>query len=246
MKKHKWEILAAVALLALAFVLHFMHYRMFHDLHHLFLYGMGDLAFLPLEVLIVSLILHRLLERRDKRARLSKMNMIIGVFFSQVGTKLLHEIMSLDKNASLVKESVSVSAQWGGKDYARAIRAAGDHKFDIEFSSNAFVVIKDLLEKERAFLVGLLQNPVLLEHKSFTNLLWAVFHFAEELGYRDDLSKVTENDAKHLIGDANRVAGLLLKEWLSYVKHLKVSYPYLFSLALRLDPFEKNVNVTVK
>ena len=31
---------------------------------------------------------------------------------------------------------------------------------------------------------------------------------------------------------------LLIKEWLAYMAHLKTSYPYLFSLALRTNPFD--------
>ena len=31
---------------------------------------------------------------------------------------------------------------------------------------------------------------------------------------------------------------LLIKEWLAYMAHLKTRYPYLFSLALRTNPFD--------
>lgn len=45
--------------------------------------------FLPLEVLLVTLILHQLLNYRDKRSRLRKLNMVIGAFYSEVGRRLL-------------------------------------------------------------------------------------------------------------------------------------------------------------
>ena len=31
---------------------------------------------------------------------------------------------------------------------------------------------------------------------------------------------------------------LLIQEWLAYMAHLKTRYPYLFSLALRTNPFD--------
>ena len=68
MKKHKREITIVSVFIFLTVALHFMHYFIFHDIHHLFIYGLGDLAFLPLEVLIVTVILHRLLEWRDEKA----------------------------------------------------------------------------------------------------------------------------------------------------------------------------------
>jgi hypothetical protein len=41
-----------------------------------------------------------------------------------------------------------------------------------------------ILLSKRDFLVALMENPNLLEHESFTDLLWAVFHLVEELAVR--------------------------------------------------------------
>jgi len=35
-------------------------------------------------------------------------------------------------------------------------------------------------------------------------------------------------------------------QWLAYMKHLKKEYPYLFSLAVRTNPFDPDVSVAVK
>jgi hypothetical protein len=93
------------------------------------------------------------------------------------------------------------------------------------------------LTAEKQFLLSLLGNPNLLEHETFTELLWAVFHLAEELGNRQDVSSLPASDYDHLIGDIKRVYVLLGSEWLSYMKHLQENYPYLFSLAVRTNPF---------
>ncbi|MBA7569274.1 hypothetical protein ES708_11013 [subsurface metagenome] len=36
-----------------------------------------------------------------------------------------------------------------------------------------------------------------------------------------------------------------ISEWLDYMKHLKNNYPYLFSLAMRTNPFDANASVEV-
>jgi hypothetical protein len=90
---------------------------------------------------------------------------------------------------------------------------------------------------KKQFLLSLLGNPNLLEHEAFTELLWAVFHLAEELGNRRDVSSLPQSDYDHLIGDIKRVYVLLGAEWLSYMRHLQENYPYLFSLAVRTNPF---------
>jgi len=91
----------------------------------------------------------------------------------------------------------------------------------------------------------LLGNPNLLEHESFTDLLWAVFHLAEELGSRDSVSSLSYSDREHLAGDIRRVNALLSLEWLAYMQHLEEDYPYLFSLAVRTNPFDPDAKVEV-
>jgi len=41
----------------------------------------------------------------------------------------------------------------------------------------------------------------------------------------------------HLSGDAGRVLGFLVLRWLDYMEYLQKHYPYLFSLAVRMNPF---------
>jgi hypothetical protein len=92
----------------------------------------------------------------------------------------------------------------------------------------------------------LLENPNLLEHDSFSNLLLAVFHLTEELAQRTDLHRLTAADLEHLAGDVQRGYLLLIKEWLAYLAHLQSRYPYLFSLALRTNPFDPFATPEIK
>jgi hypothetical protein len=43
----------------------------------------------------------------------------------------------------------------------------------------------------------------------------------------------------HLAGDIKRLYDHLASEWLDYVQHLKLRYPFLFSLVLRTHPFQE-------
>lgn len=104
----------------------------------------------------------------------------------------------------------------------------------------------NLLVGKRNFLVNLFQNPNLLEHESFTDLLWAVFHVTEELESRVDVKKLSDADCKHIAGDIRRAYVLLISEWLNYMKHLRSDYPYLFSLAMRTNPFDPDASPEVK
>jgi len=95
-------------------------------------------------------------------------------------------------------------------------------------------------------LLRLLENPNLLEHEQFTELLWAAFHLADELSHRSSVRDLPETDCRHLSGDIKRTHALLVREWLSHMEHLKVDYPYLFSLAIRTNPFDPNASVELR
>ena len=67
----------------------------------------------------------------------------------------------------------------------------------------------------------------------------------EELENRDDLSKLPKSDYNHLSGDVVRIYSFLILEWLQYMEHLENNYPYLFSLAIRTNPFDPNPHVEI-
>jgi hypothetical protein len=102
-----------------------------------------------------------------------------------------------------------------------------------------------LLDK-RALILSILKNPSLLEHESFTDLLRAVLHLTEELAQRHHLRSLPKSDYEHLSVDIKRAYILLVRQWLDYMKYLKDNYPYLFSLAMRTNPFDEEASPILK
>jgi hypothetical protein len=176
---------------------------------------------------------------------LNKLNMVIGAFFSQLGTRLLKDFSALDGDVAKISERLKIKNDWDSKDFADVRLRLKSHHYNVEYSWAEFESLQKLLTKERGFLLGLLENQTLLEHQSFTDLLWAVFHLAEELACRPSLQGIPETDSKHLTDDVKRAYRFLMLQWLEYMKHLKHNYPYLFSLAIRTNPFNPDAKVTV-
>src|SRR4030043_534365 len=77
-------IILAAILIALSALVYFVHYAIFHDVHHIFIYLVGDLAFLPLEVFLVVIVIERVLARREKQAIMQKLNMVVGAFSARL------------------------------------------------------------------------------------------------------------------------------------------------------------------
>lgn len=247
MKKYRWQIVLIVSLLFLSGLLYYVHYLLFRDPHHIFLYLVGDIAFIPVEVLIVTLIIHQLLSAHEKRSMIKKLNMVIGAFFSEVGTEMLGRFRQMEEGPSDNKTFV-VGKGWTERDFNAAKRIAKHSCEGLKFDPKKgdISALKAFLVGKREFLLRLLENPNLLEHEEFTNLLWSVFHFTEELEKRKTLDGLPVTDYEHLAGDMKRVYAILLVTWLDYMAHLKSNYPYLFSLAVRTDPFDSDASVIVK
>jgi len=241
-----WQILLGLSLIALSALVYFIHYLIFRDAHHIFLYLIGDIAFVFLEVLLVTLVLHQLLQYREKKVMLNKLNMVIGAFFSEVGGELLKIFSDFDTESFEMTQKLVIKDESFKKDFLKICKNVKNHSYNIDSKKSDLENIKKFLKEKRQFLLNLLENPNLLEHESFTNLLWAVFHLTEELTHRRSLNGLPENDYQHLAGDIKRAYYLLIVEWLYYMKHLKANYPYLFSLAARTNPFDANASVEVK
>lgn len=240
-----WQVFLGLALIMLSAAVYYFHYFIFRDAHHIFIYLLGDIAFVFLEVLLVTLVLHQLLHYQEKKTMLNKLNMVIGAFFSEIGTELLKIFSIFNKNNFNVTKDLIVTDQWSEKEFLEISKKIKKHKYDIDSEKVDLGLLKEFLKGKRRFLLGLLGNPNLLEHESFTNLLWAVFHLTEELIHRKSFKKIFTTDRQHLEGDIKRVYGLLIIEWLNYMQHLKGNYPYLFSLAMRTNPFDCDTSIEV-
>ena len=233
-----WKFYFSLGLIGFSALLYFIHFVIFQDARHIFIYLLGDLAFIPLDIIVITLILHELLKLREKNTLLKKLNMVIGVFFSETGTTLLKFFSKFDPESQKISQSLIISNEFTSHQFANIEKNLKMYEYCIECNSNDLEEIHKFLVGKRGFLVGLLENPNLLEHESFTDLLWAVFHLTEELDCRKDLKAIPIKDQEHLIGDIKRAYSRLISEWLAYMKHLKINYPYLFYLALRTNPFD--------
>ena len=243
--KFRTQLFLGLFLLVLSALLYLLHYTVFHDSHHLFIYFLGDAAFVPIEVLLVSLILHRLLELRESVIKRKKRNVVIGVFFNELGSDLLKKIIAMDPNRSILDQRLCIQADWPNKNFRSAIDFVKEYLPNLNTVPSYLKNLNDLLAEKRSFLVRLLENDNLLEEEHFTDLLWSVFHVIDELEHRKDFSSLPEADYRHLQSDFHRVSTNLIIEWIEYMMHLKSYYPYLFSLALRTNPFNKSAAVEI-
>ena len=209
-------------------------------------YLFQDMAFLPIQVIIVTLILNQLLGAIEKREKLYKMNMAINTFFGEVGADLISMLSSYNINMKGLREKLIIKPDWDNVMFQATANAVKVFNYVIDSKNGNLNELKIHMNDKRPFLLGLLGNPNLLEHDSFTDLLWAIFHLTDELDSRKGFEDLPNVDYDHLSVDIKRAYLLLLFEWLHYLKYLKNDYPYLFSMAIRKNPFNLDASIIIR
>jgi hypothetical protein len=241
----RWKLFAAIGLVTLSLALYTVHFLVFQDVHHILIYLVGDLAFLPIEVLVVTLIIDEMLESRAKQQRMEKLNLVLGTFFSTEGMPLLAMLAKADPNVAELRRELVVRDTWTPAQFRNLQAFLFRHPPGVSIDHLDMSLVREFLISHEEFVLRIVENPMVFEHESFTGFMLALGHLTEELKARKDLASLPHSDRVHLERDANRVYCALISEWLRYMEHIHCHYPYLFSLAMRTNPFDESASVVV-
>lgn len=187
-----------------------------------------------------------LLIKREGQMRGERAHMMVGLFMSEIGNELLRLFAPADPDGRELEGLLKVDPRWSDADFERVSLGLQDHKHALDASLLPFVRIRQLLRQQSNVLLRLLENPNLEARDAFADLLRAAFHLREELMNRRALSDLPKADRAHLEGDATRVYLLLVRQWLRHLGYLRDPYPYLFSLAVRNNPFDRTASVVIQ
>lgn len=239
MKRYRWQIMLGVALVALSVMFYSFHYLIFRDTHHIFIYLVGDIAFVPIEVLMVTIIIEEVLKQREKRITERNLEMIIGVFFHEMGAELLQLMQHYMPGAENLKLKLDPRqmTEWEVADYQKMIGDVEGIDTDFLCEGCDLTPLRRFLNQKQELLLRMLENPSLPGNDELADMLWAITHISDELHVRPHIDNLGHEDAEHIKYDFSRAYDLLLVEWLKYVVHLKREYPFMYLASLRYGPF---------
>ena len=112
-----WPVSLGATLIAMSGLVYFIQYLIFRDARHIFIYLIGDIAFVFIEVLLVTLVIHKVLAVREKKLLLNKLNMVIGAFYSEVGNKLMKLFCAFDPCSRDIARELVVRKEWSDKQF---------------------------------------------------------------------------------------------------------------------------------
>lgn len=236
-KKTKETVIIGVGLVVLSLLLHYAHYLIFKDAHHTLIFLFADIAFIPMEVFFTTLIIDRLLEKREKNHFLEKLNMMIGLFYTEIGRNILSEFVKGDENLVELINSNICARNWDDSSCKKLKNKIKNHEFNLNITKINIDNIKNILSKNRNFLMNLIINENIHEHEEFTDMLMSLLHVKEEIESRY-CDKIEAFELEHLASDMAVAYKYLTLEWCEYMNYLNKNYPRLFVRALIDNPFD--------
>lgn len=246
MKKFNFNHIIIIILLFISLFFFTLQQFIFHNLHESGFLLFQDLMFMPIEILLVTFILDKILRDREKKERLQHQNIVINSFFSEIGTDTIRLLNKDIVNLNDLSILLCMNQDWNNAKFDDTFKVLNSFSYQFNITHDSLNAIKSALSKNKAYVLSFFSNPNLLEIDSFTNMLWALYHLIDELEHRTEIYELPPSDIEHLKNDIIRIYGMLICQWIVYMKNLKEKYPYLWSLALRINPFSQDNDVIIK
>ncbi|QGT98772.1 hypothetical protein SYNTR_0179 [Candidatus Syntrophocurvum alkaliphilum] len=105
MQKLGWLFWLSVFLILLSIFFFSLNYIIFKDLEFIYSFILVELGFLSISVLLFTIVLERLLTYIANKEKTLKLNTLIGVFFSDIGTDLLRHFTKFDLNSEELEKN---------------------------------------------------------------------------------------------------------------------------------------------
>lgn len=236
MNKREKNIRLILLLIAISLFIYLLQTLIFHDPKNGLFYLFQDLAFLPFQIALVTFGINRFLNSIEEEKKQKKIHVVITTFFIEVGTMILKEMAKFDLNHEHTTEEVK-KLTFSKKNEKQVMQVIDSLDLKMYADPSRIPELKALMDEKKNFMLEMLENSNLLEHDSFTDMLWAVFHVADELQMRK-IEKLDEEDISHLSVDLNRAYKGLLHEWAQYLMYLEREYPFLYVIAIKKTAFK--------
>ncbi len=224
-------------LLCASALLYAIHYLIFRDLHHLAIFGLHELAFVPLEVILVTLGLDQLVEKTHREEARSKVSIIETLYFNESGSTMLRYLTSFDPDAARLRELLQVTQDWRSSDFRQAIRQLKSYPFLLDLERIDFFGLHYHLSQRHEYYRSMLENPALTQSEAFTEMIMKIYLLWEELDGRTNLYQLPEKDRSYLAELLHEIYRELTEYWLDNVYNHSIHNRFRLHRAIESNPF---------
>ena len=155
MKIQKSNIILIVILILLSVSIYYLQNQIFHQESNTIFYLFQDLAFVPIQVLLVTLLLNRFLNLMEARKKTKKINVIISTFFVGVGIEILAMMSVFNRNNDQLYHLLQMSEEGKIKSLRKKLN---DFNYEILVDQERMMRLSALLNQYRDFMLNMLGN----------------------------------------------------------------------------------------
>jgi len=172
MGKLRDNVLLAIILTGSSAIIYLIQNAIFHEPSQTVFYIFQDMAFVPVQALIATLVIDGFLKIQEKRKKVKKINVVISTFFVDAGVNIMMAMSHFNQNHTEACEIIKIEKFIDNKG-SIVKKALGEFEYRFYAEPNKLEELASIMDKNRGFLLDLLENQNLLEHESFTDMLWA-------------------------------------------------------------------------
>ncbi|TKG96039.1 two pore domain potassium channel family protein [Puteibacter caeruleilacunae] len=191
---------------------------------------------------VVGNLSEMMIKRHERNNRSRKIYILSGLFFSEMGNKLLPFLANNDKTLERTAEFTLIDETWSEKVYADRLKRLEKFNPDINVKTCDLKRLYEMIRGNKELLMQFLENPALTEDESFTSLIRLIFHLYEEFTYRFQIGALDTTDYEHLEEDIVKLYKALIHEYLLYIENLQDHFPGLFRFAITQSPFSNPID----
>lgn len=182
---------------------------------------------------------------KEEDFRREKLKMIVSEVYSEVGTRLIGMITPADSRIEEMRPLLMVDASWDQKRFQSSALELKTREFKVDSHLLDLPELRVVLLTKSELFLRILESPSLSNDAPLADLVRALLHLKDELLYRDDFDSLPQVDLDHLGGDTARAYRMLTILWLEYMEYTMDNYAYLFSLAVRVNPYKRDSSAIV-
>lgn len=239
----KQKIIKTISLVFLVGVFYYIYYLIFGGARNLIESLVMSIATIPLDILVTGFIINYIVDKKDMDKKEDEVNMIIGMFYNQVGTEILDILVKSDDCVEEIRECALIKKDWGDKEYQKLYDSFNKYEYCVNIDKIDLENLKNILINNNSFFIDLVLNPMMQTKELFTETLIGVIHVKDELNDRFIGEKLDEYEKEHIKVDLNMAYKLLARRWVDYMFHLQKIYPQMFCKALIVSPFDNRDKV---
>ena len=154
MVRLSWKMKVTLVLIGSSAALTLFHVFLFSDLHSLLFYLALDVVFVPIQVLLVTVLIERLLTEREKQIVLRKLNMVIGAFFGEMGYALIKIMGATSADFSTLRQPLIITQDWRMSHYDAALKFIQSYQCKFDPNNEQLQGLKEFLLQKRHELKG--------------------------------------------------------------------------------------------